>query len=365
MLKLAFQGDASAEIVAFGKFVANDLSKVTNGFEAWSQIPIFVFNAQLVRKLRSADRRTGDVHRIDFSHSETSRPLHVDIAPALLLSADGATQVAHYPGPREEGVLEVLYRIATEQGCGVHAGDRIAGVRFTFALVRQHLKRHNHGMNYPDIALSLRILQNTRLSIFSKDMIDPLYEGAPLPQIIRDDSGTNRKEIARIAEFPWPVARMIGSANYRQLDYGVLMTLKRPIARWLYRRLCFRWINADMTNTYHFKFTTVLETGYLHSLRSDRQRKLIDQALDELVANGVIRSEPGRRVVYGGARGIDILDVVYTVSATQEFTVAQRAANRRAKEGCVGDGAPGGSALTDAGPMPTPARRVARETRPR
>jgi len=112
--------------------------------------------------------------------------------------------------------------------------------------------------------------------------------GSAIPQIVRDNASGDGRKVMLIAEFAAPIATLIGRAAYRQIDYERLMQIGHPVARYLYKRLVHRYTYADMTNTYHFRFSAIRDAGMLdsYSSRVDKQRPVVKTALDELAALG-------------------------------------------------------------------------------
>ena len=333
VLRTAFRVSPTEEILEFGTFVTNRSARVSNTFEGWYQVPLFVFNSQLVRKLRGKDGTTGRTHRISFRLGDSDRVFEIDISPAQILSPDGSEQQAHYPGPSEERVLEALFHLAAQPGCGASALG-FAAVRFTYAALGDELTRHGHKMSHRQISLSLQILNQTRMIIRDPKVKEPIYSGSPLPQIVRDTPSPDRRKIVLIAEFSAPVAALIGRGSYRQIDYERLMQIRHPVARFLYKRLVHKYTYADMMNSYNFSFSSVRSAGLLDSYnaRVDRQRPVVKDALDELVERQVIRPSYDVAVRHAPTGRRVVEDVVYTVAATKQFVMEQKAAGKRSKE---------------------------------
>ena len=316
-------------IVELGRFVANDLATVANSFEAWDSIPIFAFGRQLVRKLRTADGKHGDTCRIAFERN--GRRCSVDVSPAQLLDRSGKTQRAHYPGPAEELVVEVLYKLAAEHGHGFQPAPGVASVLFSHAMIRRHLKAHGHSRNHRDISLSIEILQGARIAVREEGRSDPIYLGAVLPQVFpARRAARHSQEKLWIAELPAPVAEAIGDLSYRQISYSRVMAFKAPLAKWIYKRMVARWIQASMVNDYHFSARLLDGSGLLQHGRALRRRQIVVQALEELKARGVIMCWDVRHT-YGGRAGRQVVDSVYTIHATPAFVAEQKAANKRAR----------------------------------
>jgi len=288
VLRTAFRSAPSADTIDFQSFVSNHPNRVSNTFTGWYQVPLFVFTCQLARKLRSPDGTSGRTHRIAFRMGDSDRVFEVDVTPAQILSRDGANQSVHYPGASEERILEVLFRLAARPGHGVSALGMFAAVRFTYAMLHDELARHGHEMSHRQLSLSLQVLNQSRMVIRDPKDKEPIYSGSAIPQIVRDNASDDGREVMLIAEFAAPIATLIGRAAYRQIDYERLMQIGHPVARYLYKRLVHRYTYADMTNTYHFRFSANRDAGMLdsYSSRADKQRPVVKAALDELAGLG-------------------------------------------------------------------------------
>ena len=173
---------------------------------------------------------------------------------------------------------------------------------------------------------------------------DPIYLGAVLPQVFpARRAARHSQEKLWIAELPAPVAEAIGDLSYRQISYSRVMAFRAPLAKWIYKRMVARWIQASMVNDYHFSSRLLDGSGLLQHGRALRRRQIVVQALEELQARGVIMRWDVRHT-YGGRAGRQVLDSVYTIHATPAFVAEQKAANRRARlaRESVGQSLPGG-----------------------
>ena len=93
------------------------------------------------------------------------------------------------------------------------------------------------------------------------------------------------------------------------------------LARWIYKRLINRFVQANFINEYHFTYTDLKSSGLMQQVTEVKNRSKVISALDELIKRGVLlRYETDLR-----KEGRKITNVKYTVFPAPDFVSEQKA----------------------------------------
>ena len=104
------------------------------------------------------------------------------------------------------------------------------------------------------------------------------------------------------------------------------MNCKNQLSRWIYKKLINNYVQASFMNDYNFLYSGLKNSGLLQQKTEQKNRAKVKKVLSELVKEGVVRTFNVKSNKYGGRK---IIDVKYTINATQEFISEQKAANKR------------------------------------
>lgn len=312
----------SIQMDLFGQFVTNDVNETSNTIEIWESIPKYFFTPKQAEKLRT---KTGHADPFKWEFMQNQKPCMVKVQPALIEQPDGSYK-AFFPSVTEEFVEEALKKILASQQYGFHDPNKIeTWVRFTLRMIQKELKERARSRSIPEIKHAIEVMNKCNISYFinGKEM----WSGAILQDLLtvgRDDylADTNAHHIAKLPVF---ISHAINALEYRQHNHDRYMKCDEQLARWIYKKLIMRYVNASFLNSYHFMYSELKQSGLLQQATEVRNREKTTSALNELIERNVIASytEDTRKI------GRKIIDVKYTVIPSSEFISEQKAANRR------------------------------------
>ncbi len=315
----------SVQMDLFGRFLTNDGSEVSNTVELWESIPKYFFTPYQMKKLRTPTGHA-DPFEWEFTHYDT--PCQVVIQPALIKQDDGSYK-AFFPGVTEELVEESLKKILCDQQYGLHdLVNSETWVRFTLRMIHKELKNRKRTRDIAQIKQAVQVMNKCLVSYYQNGK--EIWSGNILQDLItvgRDEYIAD-KDAQHAARLPLFITRSINTLEYRQFNLDRLMRCDEQLTRWIYRRLINRYRNANYTNSYHFMFSGVKESGHLQQGRDNDNRQKVLSCLQEAIDEKVIyRYETEEQ-----KEGRKIIDVKYTVYPTAEFISEQKAANLRATD---------------------------------
>jgi hypothetical protein len=324
---------ASLQYDLFSKFFGKP-EDLSNTIELWDAFPKYVVSARMQAIQRGEDGRL-PVYQQKFEYHPspkgenptyqcalTMKPARIQTAPDVWIDC--------YPSADEELVEEVIRKIFTDQQYGVH--DRATGnswVRFSLRMIFKELKARGKTRSISEIARSIEILKGTILEVQVKT--GSSKKTAYSDPILLSVTSVSRADLEDdpaamwCARLPALVTVAVDNLGYRQFNYGLLMNLSSPLARWLLKRLSHEYINADLMCPYQILFSTIeRDSGHLRHSRLDRNIKTVKAALDELKAGGVLMtySADERRDPSGR-------DILYRLIPTGNFVRDIKAANAR------------------------------------
>jgi hypothetical protein len=313
----------------FQSFLPEDQDKYSNTIELYDAIPKYY-----PVKHMGAHRIQGTYLPIltrTFEHK--TEKFKLEIRPARLSYKDG-TEREYYPTHREELVEDALRRIACDRLNGIFLDDR-AGVQFTLYELKKELKARGHSLNLPDIIEALRICNAASLTVQNKAgtaiVQSPIF---PVLLIASKQEWLMSPKSARCyVQFNPLVTASINHISYRQYDYLTYMSYKHRLSRWLHKRLSHNYTQASLTALYKIRMSTILrDSGSYCNPRGNSNAREIRKALQELVQGDILMNYK-EEVVRGPQN--KILDVLYTLYPSINFTYEVKRANARAKRALV------------------------------
>lgn len=323
----------SAQYDLFVQFFG-DSRDLSNTIELWDAIPKYAVSARLQSRMRDASRRL-PIHEHEFEYRPSPRtdgqPVRckISIQPASIKTDDG--QIDFYPSADEELIEEVLKKIFTDQHYGLHDTQQPESwVRWTLNMIRKELKARGKTRSDQEIKRSIEIL--TR-SIYEVEITGKgrrlLYTNpilTDLTRITRSDYLDDPQSMW-CARLPAIVSKSINELTYRQFNYGTLMSLSTPLARWFHKRLSHQYTNASLQHPYSILFSTIeRDSGLLYHSRTAEKVKSINAVLDELSSHHVLLGHEHEKRMKD--RKID--DVLFHLTPHPDFVREVKAANARA-----------------------------------
>lgn len=323
------------QLSLFQNFLCNtdeERQKLSNTIELWDSVPRYSVSRQAMNKMRD-ERGLLGLLKLEFEY----RAIKFDILiqPALIeeVAAGGKIKTtAYYPSANEELIEEALRKLAVDQCHGFFdKTEAVSGVVFSLHQLREELKRRGHARSFSQIKLSLDILARSFIQIEgsmpeSKNTKRSTY----LPEVV----SVSRKDLENDPNAKWLVrfhpliTNSIEKLSYRQFNYHQLMSHTTQLARWLHKLLSVKYTFASRFKPFEIRYSTIKRDSAMlnNYARPRKAQEDCDFSVNELQVNKVLASIDRR--VETGARG-KILDIVYTLTPSNEFVAEAKAANKR------------------------------------
>lgn len=207
-----------------------------------------------------------------------------------------------FPGVREELVERALRKMAVQRQVESREaldqlGNRIVSLDFTLFQLRQELADSGHHYRLAQIREALEVLRGCRYSIEGLQD-DWLIGKGPYPLLYieyrrkRDDQDGQRSYYRAV--FPPMASRAILSAAWYPINYGRLMQLRTPLARWIAERMNHSYRQAEKHATlkgrgYYLYLSRILaESGIVPEARLRDNAQRVRQSLTELQQTGFL-----------------------------------------------------------------------------
>jgi hypothetical protein len=165
----------------------------------------------------------------------------------------------------------------------------------------------------------------------------------------KDSSISNSQDSKWLIQFHPLITNSISNLTYRQFNYRRLMKCRTQLSRWLISQLVLKYTQAALTNSFVMRYSTIKrDSALLEGYKRERDAiATLEESWDELKSLGVLTSHT--KTEERGKRS-KIVDVVYTIFPSPEFTAEQKASNRRLIDSKKSlDGGNGSRAVINAG----------------
>jgi len=316
--------------LAFDDFFLTDKEDYSHTLE------FFDFCGAFVHRLRSMKQDKLPILEETFSHRGVQYARQ--IVPAAIRDEAGQT-VMSYPTKREELVMHALRYMAAQQVAEMGLDDektRNITITFTLHQLRKELKKRGHGYKWSELDEALDVLSRSTLKISYSDAKKRDSWSAPYLSGVqaRDTSEVAGADSQRrVVLHPLASLAILKSAT-RRINYGRLMTLKNPLARWLYSRMCHFCTNASHWRAignlaamgFRFTLRDVLEqSGCPRASRHRDNFRLVRKAIDELIEGGALHHPD---TGYGCAFTEDAAAETWTIYPSKEVVAEIVEANR-------------------------------------
>ena len=312
----------------------NDLS---NTIELWDAIPKYAVLPRSQNKMRDENGRL-PVHEHLFqyrpNYAPDTTPVHckVTIRPASIKNKTG-DYTDYYPSTDEELLEEVMKKMFSDQQFGAHLPEKKESwVKFSLYAIQKELKARGKTRSLDQIKLSLDILS---FSVFQVELMNDSQTLLYRSPILNDVTSVTRNTyIAHpsakwCARLPALISKSVNELSYRQFNYGTLMKLRTPLARWILKRLSHNYTNAGLLGSYDILHTSVArDSGLLNHPRMTRTINDMTAALQELRNHDVLLTF-SKEQRYAGRK---IIDVLYHLRPSSHFVKEVKAANARNRD---------------------------------
>lgn len=323
----------NGQLDLFQTFLCNerDRDKFSNAIDIWDSVPRYSISRQEQTKRRDAN---GGLPILTLPFEYRGQQYIAEIQPARLKQFDGST-CDYYPSANEELVEDALRKLALQQNHGFFEKDKFrSGVAFSLYALRKELAARGHTRSYQEIIDSLFILRRAGITLRVADQKTGAFAESNYLPALAAVSRTDLKDDPNarwVAQFHPLITRSIDHVTYRQFNYQVMMSLPSQLARWLHKQLSIKFTFASaVANPFELRFSTIKRDSHL--LRRVRERdniRDVDEALSLLIENNVLRELQRHPMI--GSRG-KLIDVLYKLYPTPEFSAGMKAANKRLQE---------------------------------
>ncbi|HEV2602228.1 MAG TPA: hypothetical protein VGU24_01070 [Microvirga sp.] len=321
-----------AEPVQIELFAVTDDPRFTNTIDLWDIAPRFVFYTD--KDAREAGKYLSSVER-EFLHN--GKAYRLVLKPARI-RRDGK-EIEEYPGEREQLVEEVIRKLAVEPGrLHMRERDQVA-MNFSLYEIREELSRRSHSFRTAEIKEALQILRHAEIEISrvatgadGSDDVTSIVATSTFPQITFRERGRDLSESS--IQFNWFVAQALKHLQFRLLNYEVVMNLRDPVARWLYKRLHHTAVSAR--GGLEVQEITAVEIHRDCGL-ADRARfrdvlRRIGRSVELLKAEGIIKAYDAVDVLERSQGRPRKADIRYTLRVSEAFIEQASLAHERWSE---------------------------------
>jgi hypothetical protein len=278
-------------------------------------------------------------------------------APIQVTSQDGTVEIFHvYPGTRESLIEECLIHFATNGEFSIEKGEpgyRLTngrvGVCFTLYQLRKSLGLRNKEYRLDELKEGLSVLKDANYSYFPDEDTDRAehfgeYIIAKMTKIRNDyPNDAVRSDYVYFVEFTSEVSDKILSGEYRAYDAICSLSMKSPLARYLYKQFTHGWQQANnrgQTGSYLelMQNEVIQASGVPLSTNVTKRRTVLLNALNELVSSGIIQKFSEQDDILPVKNGRKIVDVMFVVRPTNKLIKQQINGFKRLKESrSIGD----------------------------
>lgn len=316
----------------FQNFLCNnevEKHSLSNSIDLWDILPKYSVSRKETARLRDEN---GHLGLLELSCIYRQQEFTVTIQPTLVdEEVNGCIMVkSYYPSAAEEIVEDALRKLAVAGG-NYNAEHESYGVHFTRYQLRQELRRCGHSRTLQDINKSLLILSGSVIQIKGQGLsrrstLRSTYLSNLVITERKDLKDDNHAKCYAI--FHPFVSSSIDALKFRQFNYDRLMRHSRQLSRWLHKLLLDKYEFASAKSNFTLKYSTVKRDSHLLDAyaRETSAIEECDHSLQELVDNRVL--DRFEKIDERGAKN-KILDVRYTLYASDEFVAEVKAANGR------------------------------------
>lgn len=316
-------------------FVRRGEEKLSHQMLFYDLLPKYVFG--------QTPERIGGVKlpKIHRTIMYNGKPVDIEIDPVSVEYVDTDKEVREkdfYPSTTEQLVEEGLRKMAADgRGKLIHKKGRgvVLVVEFYLNELSNMLMKFGKTRSYNELVDALLILRKAVFTVKSShdDLrgIRPFNILTDLVLVTRADimaDGMTRCSV----EFNSVITECILKGDIRLYNYERSMKFKNPLARWIYKRLSYRFTYAQTNRDFNLLLTTIFEeSGTKMNVKMSKNRGKVINAIDELIEQKVI-ADYDEDVIMGGTKQNKIMNYKYFFRPSPIFIQECVYANRRKKE---------------------------------
>ena len=259
------------------------------------------------------------------------------IYPAIIKKKVGVNKgrtCAISPGTRESLIEDCLILFAQNGEFSLNSsrpGYRLdggsMGVCFTLSQLRSALRERNKEYRLDELREGLEVLQSAYYTYANSDKGDLDIRMSYIVSEMKSlNTGVNEESNDRIVyvAFNPRATEGVKKGKYRSFDSACALTMKSPIARYLFKEFTHTWQNANNKGEPgHVRAIdqngTILAAGCLLSSNVTKRKNLLLKALRELADFGVIQPIDEKLDLTPVKNGKRIVDLQFMVRPTNRF----------------------------------------------
>lgn len=319
---------------------------------AYSQLALFT-NASSGNTLLDYDVHPKFVHKqdkcvslVDLSHhgflTVSIGDGSFEIIPAQMqrksVETDKFSIVAIYPSTREAVIEECLIHFATRGEFSIERGEpgfRFDGtsirVYFTLHQLRSYLNSMGKSYKASELREGLTVLSLAKYRIKTPDFHDREQLCSYIVQSLDHIDNEVKTDVLRgdriyCVTLDSRATKKILEGHYRSYDAELSLSLRSPVARYVYKKMTQGWLNACMKGPGSMHILrlhdTLLMSGYPLSTNITKRKLALQNALDELVEARIIQPLSESDITQRKS-GRKVVDLDFCVRPTANFVTQQ------------------------------------------
>src|SRR5690554_4177263 len=266
-----------------------------------------------------------DLQQLEYERSVTLNKETMTVKIQAAVISRGSKKVAIFAGEREEFVDEALRKLAVSGGARL-VNNR-TGMEFSLYELQKELARTGHTYSFVELKEALLILRKTSITcisasnstMFDTNLIDQLY-------IVSRSEWEDNADSKCIVRFNSVLHDAIFSLNFRQYNYELCMNIKSSLGRFIYKRMCGYWTQANENLPYTPNLVSFLkQSPKILSVRMGDNMRAMNKALDELIRKRVVSHYVAEKVTQGQRK---IIDVKYSIYPHTDFVKDVKRSNK-------------------------------------
>lgn len=249
----------------------------------------------------------------------------VTVTPARIVGSDGKER-DELPGEREQLVEDVIRRLAVDKM--MVASDQIE-IPYTIYSIRKELQRYGHTFSHMEIKESLIILNKSNIEITKvvadgERKVKPVLSASAFPVLKFAD--TSDGEHFGCVQLNPLLVQSIKSLAFEQLNYEWMMSIKGPLARWIFKYISLLLSDRNEEASSIRLHASEIAKSFGH-IRARLRATLseVDKAIERLQEFEVIK-DFDKRDIYEGKKKVDI---VYDLHFSPQFIADRHKARKR------------------------------------
>jgi hypothetical protein len=287
----------------------------SNTIDLYDLIPKYYFGNN-ARILVDDDHKPHQQLCRTFVHNKTE--LKAYISPAIIYDKDNR-QKSCLPSAREELVEEAVKKIIIDKSKAKIVGKTIKA-NVSIKEIKQELKKRGHEYKWTEIKEAMEICHKSFLKISNeKGRVKILASSTIFPSIYGAEDDIVGEESQYIISFHVLANDAILQGNFRLVNYKLMMQYKKPLTRWLHKRISHLYRQAAITSPYRIKLNTIIrDSGMTPYEKLANNLRELEKCFVEMQRAGVVEKyEIEKR--FEGERKNKMTDALCSLWLTQSF----------------------------------------------